>query len=93
MKGGIYMVRRVVGTYTNPKTGKSQTAYMVNKEGRGLGIIFGALVGICTGILSGMVVKSAYEDGVNKGAEDYEKIEEETLRDLDIIVDNVDNKK
>ena len=82
------MIRRVVGTYTNPKTGKSQTAYMENKIGHGLGVIFGALIGIGTGVLSGMVVKSAYEDGVNKGAEDYEKIEFETLRDLDLIVDN-----
>lgn len=87
------MVKRVVGTYTNPKTGKTQTAYMENKAGHGLGIVVGALVGICSGILSGMIVKTAYEDGVNSGAEAYEKIETETLRDLDCIVDNIDNKK
>lgn len=82
------MVKRMVGTYTNPKTGKSQTAYMKNKAGHGLGIVVGALVGICTGIISGIFVKTAYEAGVNDGAEDYEKIELETLRDLDLIVDS-----
>lgn len=87
------MVRRVVGTYTNPKTRESKTAYMENKAGHGLGIVVGALVGICTGILSGMIVKTAYEAGVDDGAEAYEKIELDTLRDLDLIVDNADNKK
>lgn len=82
------MVKHIVGTYTNPKTRESKTAYMENKAGRGLGIVVGALVGICTGILSGMFVKTAYEAGVNDGAEDYEKIELETLRDLDLIVDS-----
>lgn len=79
------MVKRVVGTFTNPKTGKSQTAYMKNTAGHEFGIVVGALVGLCTGILSGIVVKTTYEAGVNDGAEAYEKIEFETLKDLDLI--------
>lgn len=79
------MVKRVVGTYTNPKTGKSKTAYMENKAGHTVGIIVGALAGLCTGILSGLLAKATYEAGVNDGAEDYETIETETLKDLDII--------
>lgn len=81
------MVRRKIGTFTNPKTGKSKTAYMEDKGGWQIGAIVGSFVGICAGILSGIFAANAYEAGVNNGAEAYEMIEYETLKDLDLVTE------
>lgn len=82
------MIRINLGKFINPKTGKSKTVVLENKAGTELGALFGVLVGIGAGILTGMFVKETYNAAYYDGVRDVEHIEQKTLEELGLITYN-----